>query len=198
MGLVGILALLFTYPVTVKGIDHGPRKAGLAFSNAEISRNEALGLGLDAWINRKRKRKKRTLAIGVVVGNPAGLGGRAILRIKNVGLAGDIAYNRIRSDSGPLVNSVVTKLDARFYRRGLLGKLLRVYGFGGVTMQNGKWDGVNNQSALQIDAGIGGGIKLWQLSINGEIGLLIPAVKPTNYDPGFGVFANIAVMLWLL
>ncbi len=200
-GLLGMLALVFIFPMTVKGIDHGPRKAGLAFSNVDDSQYETFDLGygseLDAWKRRRRRKKKRTFAVGVVVGSPAGLGGRAILRIKNVGLAGDIAYNRIRSDSGPLVNAFVTKLDARFYRKGLLGKLLRVYVFGGATLQRGRWDDVNYQSAIQIDAGIGGGIKLWRLSINGEAGLLIPAVKLENYNPGFGVFANLAVMVWL-
>lgn len=201
-GIVGMLVLVFLLPTSVKGTDTGPRKAGLAFGQVEQPAFSVLDIGygsdLDAWKRRRRrKKKKRTLAIGVVVGSPVGLGGRAILRIKNLGFAGDIAYNRIRSDSGPLVNALVTKLDARFYRKGLLGKLLRVYVFGGATIQRGRWDDVNYKSALQIDTGIGGGIKLWSISINGEVGLLIPAIKPTNYDPGFGVFANLGIMLWL-
>lgn len=205
-GIVGMLALVFFLPTAVEASDHGPVKAGLAFAQEDGTDDLAFGesffdLGygseLDAWKRRRRRKKKRTFAVGVVVGSPAGLGGRAILRVKNIGIAGDIAYNRIRSDSGPLVNALVTKIDARFYRKGLLGKLLRVYAFGGATIQRGRWDEVNYRSALQIDTGIGGGIKLWRLSVNGEVGLLIPAIKPDNYDPGFGVFANVAVMLWL-
>ena len=208
-GIVGMLLLALLIPISsnangpVTTDDHGPRTAGLAFANVQDGSSDVfsagLGLGseLDAWKRRRRRKKKRTFAVGVVVGNPAGLGGRAILRIKNFGIAGDIAYNRVRSDSGPLVDALVTKIDARFYRPGLLGKLLRVYVFGGATMQSGRWDEVNFDTAVQIDVGIGGGIKLWRLSINGEVGMLIPAVKPVNYDPGFGVFANLAVMVWL-
>ncbi len=200
-GFVGMLLLLFLFPNTSQATNTGPRTAGLAFAET-LSPTVSLldqtsSADLEAWKRRRRRKKKNTFAVGVVVGSPVGLGARAIFRIKNFGIAGDIAYNRIRSDGGPLVNALVTKVDARFYRRGLLGKLLRVYALGGVTMQHGFWDEVNYQTAIQINAGIGGGIKLWRISVNGEVGVLIPAVKPANYNPGFGAFANIGVMLWL-
>lgn len=199
-GFVGMLLLSMACFASSTPGATGPQKAGLAFAEAYHMNEKAPAFGealdFEAWKRRKR-RKKRTLAVGVVVGAPAGLGARGIFRFKTFGVAGDIAYNRVRSDSGPLVNTLVSKLDARFYRKGLLGKLLRVYVFGGATMQRGRWDANKMESAFQIDAGIGGGIKLWSLSINAEAGLLIPAVSPENFNPGFGVFANVAVMAWL-
>lgn len=200
-GVVGMLVLCLTSMASATPVETGPQKAGLAFADTyqvdKISSSLSQPLDFEAWKRRKRRKKKRTLAVGVVVGAPAGLGARGIFRLKTFGIAGDIAYNRVRSDSGPLVNTLVSKLDARFYRKGLLGKLLRVYVFGGATMQRGKWDTMNMESAFQIDAGIGGGIKLWSISINAEAGLLIPAISPENFNPGFGVFANVAVMAWL-
>lgn len=169
---------------------HGP---GLAFSS--VSSQDA---GFDFWKRKRRKRRrKRTLAVGVVVGGPVGLGGRGLLRLGSFGISGDLAYNRIRSDSGPLVDAFTSKIDARFYSKSFFGKLLRFYVFGGATLQRGKWDEVVTQSAFLLDAGLGGGIKISRISVNAEAGLLIPAVQLDAYKPGFGVFANVGVLLWL-
>lgn len=209
-GLVGILLLCLVAPSNLQAAGSGsPTKPGLSFgesssfvgeSSSFVGSNlismEGMESDYEAW-KRRRRRKKRTLAVGVVMGGPAGFGGRGIFRIKNFGVAADLTWGRVRTDAGPRVGAFTTKIDARFYRKGLLGKLLRVYAFGGATIQRGMWDETNTSSAVQIDAGVGGGIKLWSISINAEVGVLAPAVKPENYNPGFGVFGNVAVMLWL-
>lgn len=170
-------------------LEHGP---GLQFSA------EAMESEMDLFKRKKRRRKRaRTLGVGLVVGGPVGLGARGLLRLGSFGISGDLAYNRLRSDSGPLVDVFTSKVDARFYSKSFFGKLLRFYVFAGGTMQRGLWDGEAMQSAFLMDAGLGGGIKISRVSVNAEVGLLIPAVKLENYKPGFGAFANVAVLIWL-
>ena len=174
-------------------VGSSPHTPGLVF-NSHVSNADPLD-----FLKRKRRkrRRKRTLAVGAVVGGPVGLGARGLLRLGSFGISGDLAYNRIRSDAGPLVSAFTSKIDARFYSKSFFGKLLRFYVFGGATLQRGKWDEVVTQSAFLMDAGLGGGIKISRISVNAEAGLLIPAVQLESYKPGFGVFANIAILLWL-
>lgn len=195
LGFLGMLWLGGSNPVSAQLRDHGPTQAGLHF---DASLGQA---GPGDWFKKRRKkrrrRRKRTLAVGAVVGGPVGLGGRAVFRLGQIGVSGDLAYNRIRTDNGPLVDAFTSKVDARFYSKGFFGKLLRFYVFAGTTMQRGRWDGTNMRSAFFLDGGLGGGIKLWRLSFNAEAGLLIPARGVTNYQPRFGAFANLAVLIWL-
>jgi hypothetical protein len=146
---------------------------------------------------KKKKHKAKTFAAGVVVGTPVGFGGRVIFRPSRLAVAGDIAYNRIRTDKGLLTNAMVLKLDARFYGKGLFAKLLRPYIFTGMTMQRGNFNESQVQSVYAVDAGVGGGVKLWRLEVNGEVGILIPVRGVETYKPSFGAFANVGVMWWL-
>ena len=89
------------------------------------------------------------------------------------------------------------KLDARWYGKGFFAKILRPYIFTGMTMQRGNWDEPKAQSVFAVDAGVGGGVKLWRLEVNGEVGILIPVKGTEAYKPSFGAFANVGVMWWL-
>lgn len=195
LGMLGLLLVGMPGEAEAQLKDQAGSRAGLFFADCEVEE------GPFDWMNkrkRKRRRKRnRTLALGAVVGGPVGFGGRAILRLGSLGVAGDLAYNRIRTDSGPLVDAFTSKLDLRLYSSSFFGKLLRFYVFGGASMHRGYWDGLNRQSVLFVDGGVGGGIKLWRLSFNAEAGLLLPARGVSNYQPRFGAFANVAVMLWL-
>jgi hypothetical protein len=146
---------------------------------------------------RKKKHKAKLFAIGAVVGAPVGFGGRVIVRPTRLAFAGDIAFNRLRTDLGPMVNAVVVKADARYYSKGIISKLLRPYIFTGLTMQRGRFDETQVQSVYALDAGVGAGIKLWRLEINGEAGILLPVRQVQAYRPGLGVLANVGVMWWL-
>lgn len=147
---------------------------------------------------KRRRRKKNTLAVGLVAGGPIGFGGRVIFRPTRLAVAADIAYNRLRTDQGPMVNAMTAKIDARLYSKGFIARLLRTYLFVGGTMQRGNFSDGLTQSVWQMDAGIGGGIKLWRLEINGEVGLLIPVSGVDAYQPRFNVFGNVGVMIWLI
>ncbi|HEX2901113.1 MAG TPA: hypothetical protein VHS96_15450 [Bacteroidia bacterium] len=151
--------------------------------------------------NKKKKKKKhkaKVLAAGAVIGTPVGFGGRVIFRPTRLAAAGDIAFNRIRTDRGLLTNAIVLKADARFYADGFIAKLLRPYIFAGMTMQRGNFSETGVESVFAADAGVGGGIKLWRLEINGEVGILVPVKQVETYKPGLGAFANIGIMVWLL
>lgn len=147
---------------------------------------------------RKKKRKARTLAAGAVIGTPVGFGGRMIFRPTRLAVAGDIAYNRVRTDRGLMANALVLKADARWYSDGFIAKLLRPYVFGGMTLQRGNFNEQQVQSVFAADAGIGGGIKLWRLELNGEVGILVPVRQVETYRPGLGAFANVGILFWLL
>lgn len=176
----------------------------------ELSSAPGLVLGqqaVDSWDSptifgkgKKKKRKKNTLAVGAVIGGPVGFGGRVVFRPTRLAIAADIAYNRVRTDLGPLVGSVALKADARLYSKGLISKLLRPYIFGGVTMQRGDFDpeNISMESVYALDAGIGGGIKLFRLEINGEVGIMAPWHQPETFRPGLDLFANIGILFWLL
>lgn len=158
--------------------------------------------GENGLFGDKKKKKKRDkanfLAVGAVIGDPVGFGGRVVVRPARLAVAGDIAYNRIRTDQGLLISAMVLKADARYYSKGFIAKLLRPYTFAGVTMQRGKFDEERMESVLAADAGIGAGIKLWHLEINGEVGILVPFKQSDVYKPGLGAFANIGILFWLM
>jgi hypothetical protein len=171
--------------------------------SAERSGFQASGIDMAELRRRKKKRRrkrrrKNTLAVGAVAGGPVGFGGRVVFRPSRLAFAGDIAYNRLRTDNGPLVGALTTKLDARIYSKGLIARLLRTYLFAGGTMQRGEFQEGRMQSVWQMDAGIGGGLKLWRLEINGEVGLLIPVSGVEAYQPRFNVFGNVGVLIWLI
>ena len=177
----------------------GTHKAGLAFSGA-VDYDFVDGHDIWDWKKRRRKRRRkrnRTFGVGAVIGGPTNIGARALLKLRYVGISGDFTYQRLRSDPGPLVDVFTTKADLRLYSKSFFGRIFRFYVFGGTTLQHGRWDGENMQTAVLLDAGAGAGIKLWRLSINAEAGLLLPAKELPTYNPGFGAFANVAVMLWL-
>ncbi|MEM7040296.1 MAG: hypothetical protein AAF570_25235, partial [Bacteroidota bacterium] len=134
------------------------------------------------------------------VGGPVGVGGRVVFRPTRLGVAADIAYNRVRTDQGPLVGTFTAKVDARLYTKGLLSKLIRPYFFGGVMVQRGQFDQETSiaESVYAFDTGLGGGIKLWRLEINGEVGLALPVKGVEAYRPNVNVFANLGVLVWLL
>ena len=153
------------------------------------------------FLGGKKKKKKRDkanfLAAGVVIGTPVGFGGRVIVRPSRLAVAGDIAYNRIRTDNGTMVNALVLKTDARLYAKGFIAKLLRPYVFGGMYLQRGNFNEATPESVFAADTGLGAGIKLWHLEINAEAGLTIPIRQVDSYRPGFGAFANVGIMYWL-
>lgn len=191
-----ILLLMFSMSVLpLIGLASGPEKlvqTGLqAEGNCFCSQETIFG-------KKRKKHKKKFLAAGLVVGGPVGLGGRIIIRPSRLAVVGDIAYNRVRSDQGVMTNAIATKVDARLYGKGLLGKLLRPYVFGGLSMQRGRFDEMVTQSVFAADAGVGGGIKLWRLEVNAEAGLLVPIKQIEAYRPGLNVFANIGIMIWLI
>ncbi len=147
---------------------------------------------------KKKKHKNKTLAVGAVIGTPVGFGGRVIFRPTRLAVSGDIAYNRIRTDRGLLTNAIVLKADARYYADGFVAKLLRPYVFAGMTMQRGNFNEESIQSVFAADAGVGAGIKIWKLEVNAEAGILVPVRGTEAYSPGFGAFANVGIMFWLL
>jgi hypothetical protein len=147
---------------------------------------------------KKRKKANHVMAVGAVIGDPVGFGGRVIFRPTRLAVAGDIAYNRIRTDKGLLTNALVVKADARYYSDGLIAKLLRPYVFAGATMQRGNFDETKIESVFAADAGVGIGIKIWVLELNGEVGVLLPVKQTATYRPGLGAFANVGIMFWVL
>jgi hypothetical protein len=154
----------------------------------------------DLFDKRKKKKKKhknRTFAVGAVIGTPVGFGGRVIFRPTRLAVAGDIAYNRIRTDRGLLTNAIVLKADARYYADGFIAKMLRPYVFAGMTMQRGNFNEEKVESVFAADAGVGAGVKIWKLEVNAEAGILVPIRGTEAYDPGFGAFANVGIMFWL-
>lgn len=162
------------------------------------------GLGLDLMDARKKKKrkkrrrkKKNTFAIGAVAGAPVGFGGRVVFRPTRFGVAADIAYNRLRTDRGPLVGAVTAKIDGRFYSKGLLAKLLRIYTFAGATLQRASFDEEHMESVYSMDAGLGAGIKLFRMEVNAEVGLLIPVRGVDAYQPRLNAFGNVGVLFWL-
>lgn len=184
--------------------------AGLALKAQPVATQSLSMIGLNApgntfctaeydFLGKKKKKKHKAnfLAAGVVIGTPVGFGGRVIVRPSRLAAAGDIAYNRIRTDNGTMVNALVLKTDARWYAKGFIAKLLRPYVFGGMYMQRGAFNESTPESVFAADTGIGAGIKLWHLEINGEVGLTIPIRQVEDYRPGFGAFANVGIMYWL-
>ena len=157
------------------------------------------------FLDRKKKRKKRkflapkhnTLAIGLVGGDPLGLGLRGIFRLGVIGVSADLAYNRIRDDQGDKVSAVGLKTDFRIYSKGLIAKLIRPYTFVGITTQRGQFNETKSESVYLIDGGFGAGVKLFRLEIGAEAGILIPARQLTDYRPGLGAFVNASVVMWL-
>lgn len=150
------------------------------------------------FLGIKQKPKKRFVAVGPVFGGPHGFGGRLLIRpIKQLGLAGDVSYNKIRLDEGQAIGVVATKADARLYAPNWLGDLFRLYAFAGGTMQSGKFNRETTSTVIQGDIGVGAGLKFWRVSINGEVGVLIPVKREANFNPGVGVFGNVALLIWL-
>ena len=156
----------------------------------------------ESIFGKKKKKKKHKgnqfMAIGAVIGTPVGFGARVIVRPTRLAASGDIAYNRIRTDKGIMTNAIVLKADARYYADGLISKLLRPYVFAGATMQRGNFDETKVESVFAADAGVGAGIKLWVLEVNGEVGVLVPVKQVATYRPGLGAFANVGIMFWIL
>jgi hypothetical protein len=147
---------------------------------------------------KKKKHKAKVLALGAVIGDPVGFGGRVIFRPTRLAVAGDLAFNRIRTDRGLMANALVMKADARYYSDGFIAKVLRPYIFAGATMQRGKFNELNVETVFAADTGVGAGIKLWRLELNGEVGILLPVKQTETYRPGLGAFANVGIMVWLL
>jgi hypothetical protein len=146
---------------------------------------------------KKKKHKANVFAVGAVIGAPVGFGGRVIFRPTRLAVAGDIAYNRIRTDKGLMTNAIVLKADARYYSKGFIAKLLRPYVFAGATMQRGNFSETKVESVFAADAGFGAGIKIWKLEVNGEVGVLLPVKRTDAYSPSLGAFANAGIMFWL-
>ena len=167
--------------------------------------NIGLGNSDDLFDRRKKKKKKRnrfeakhnTLAVGLVGGDPLGLGGRAVFRMGQVGLAADVAYNRIRDDEGDKLGALGFKTDFRFYTKDPLMKILRAYTFIGLTSHRARFNETTHQSVYLMDGGFGAGVKLFRLEIGAEAGVLIPAKDLDNYKPGLGAFLNASVAVWL-
>lgn len=147
---------------------------------------------------KKKKRKSRLLAVGVVLGGPVNLGGRALLKIGRFGVAADAAFKKIRLDTGPRIGILALKVDGRIYGKGFLARLMHPYLFGGATIQHGDFDSEIAESVIQGDAGLGLGIRLGRLEIGGQAGVLIPLRRADNYQPGLNVFANLSAMFWIL
>jgi hypothetical protein len=188
--LMGLGELVLAQPVHTQALAvTGLRAEGNCFCNPA-----------ESFLGRKKKKKHKAnfFAVGAVIGDPVGFGGRVIVRPSRLAVAGDIAYNRIRTDRGLLTHAIVLKTDARYYADGLLAKLLRPYVFVGATMQRGNFDETKVESVFAADAGVGAGIKLWRLELNAEVGLLLPVKQTEAYSPGVGAFANVGIMVWLL
>ncbi len=186
MGIVAKAQPLHTQALVLTGL----RAEGNCFCNP------AEGLFGDK--KKKRKKANHVLAVGAVIGDPVGFGGRVIFRPTRLAVAGDIAYNRIRTDRGPIANALVMKADARYYSKGVIAKLLRPYVFAGATIQRGNFSETKVESVFAADTGIGAGIKLWVLEVNGEVGILVPVKQTATYRPGLGAFANVGIMFWIL
>lgn len=152
----------------------------------------------DWFKKRKKRRRKNTFAVGLVAGGPVGFGARGVFRLDRIGVAADVAYNRIRDDDGDMVNAFAMKADFRLYSKGILAKLVRPYTFIGVTTQRGRFDEGMAQSVYLMDGGIGAGVKLWRLEIGAEAGVLIPFRQLDTYRPGLGAFVNANILLWLI
>lgn len=183
LGLLPIFAKAETSP---KLVETGLRAEGNCFCQ-----------DIDIF-GKKKKKKFKTVAAGLVIGGPVGVGGRIVFRPSRLAVVGDIAYNRLRSDAGQMTSAIVTKTDLRLYGKGLLGKLLRPYIFGGVMMQRGAFEEGKTQSVFLADTGVGGGIKLWRLEVNAEAGLLVPFKQIEAYRPGLNVFANVGILIWII
>jgi hypothetical protein len=194
----GMVLLIFAAPVMAQPVHTPPVAVGSLVVTGLTAEGNCFCTPTSDIFKRKKKHKAKLFAAGAVIGNPVGFGGRVIFRPSRLAAAGDIAYNRIRTDRGILTHAMVLKADARFYSDGFIAKLLRPYVFGGMTMQRGNFSEVKAESVFAADAGIGGGIKLWRLEINGEIGILVPVKQVETYKPGLGAFANIGIMFWLL
>ena len=188
-----MLGLVFTQDL--QATNSGPIKAGTGLFFAAPTAT-SLSTSTSPFIFGKKK-KKKTFAAGLVVGGPTGIGARVIFRPSRLGVALDGTFSKIRTDAGPKVDAFTVKADARMYSKGLLAKLLRTYMFGGVTMSRGKFDESQPETVMRVDAGIGGGIKLWRLSFNAEAGLLVPIKGVPDFTPGLDVFGSIAIMWWL-
>lgn len=146
---------------------------------------------------RKKRKRNRTFAAGLVVGAPAQLGLRVVLRPTRLAVAGDIGWSRLRNDFGTLTDITTIKLDARYYGDQFLAKLVRFYVLGGATIRSGKFNETSTETLFAANAGLGGGIKLWKLEVNAEAGLMVPINTSTHYDQRFGVFSNIGILFWL-
>jgi hypothetical protein len=187
--LIGMGTSLQAQPLTTTALAvTGLRAEGNCFCNPAES----------FFGKKKKKHKAKVLAAGVVIGDPVGFGGRVIFRPSRLAVSGDIAYNRLRTDRGLMTNAMVLKADARYYADGFLAKVLRPYVFAGAFMQRGNFNESTVESVFAADTGVGAGIKLWRLELNGEIGVLIPVKQTETYRPGLGAFANIGIMVWLL
>lgn len=176
-------------------------KPGLVLSPVVLEDGGWTGTSL---LDRKKKRKKKwlkpkhnTFAVGLVGGDPLGLGARAIFRIGQFGASADFAYNRLRDDDGDKLGALGMKTDFRLYTKDPLMKIVRAYTFVGLTSHRAMFNETKHQSVYLIDGGFGAGVKLFRLEIGAEAGLLIPARQVENYKPGLGAFVNASVMLWL-
>lgn len=146
-------------------------------------------------IFKRKKKKVKPLGIGLVAGQPMGFGGRVTFQPSRFALNGDFGFKQVRTDSGLKVAVGVIKVDARYYAGGLVGALVRPYAFGGLTMLRGKFD-LRPESQLNLDAGVGAGIRLGKIGIDVEAGLMAPAYQPESFTTGIKGFTNVSVMYW--
>lgn len=159
-------------------------QAGLEFSKTDAPE-----------IFRRKKKKVKPLGIGLVAGQPTGFGARVIFQPSRFAVSGDFGFKNVRSDSGLKVGVGVIKVDARYYADGIFGALLRPYVFGGLTMLTGKFE-LGRESQMNLDAGVGAGIRLGKIGIDAEAGLMAPAYQPESYTTGVRGFTNISVIFW--
>lgn len=182
-----LIWLAFCLPLAGFGSNGGPEyrtEAKVAFDSQE-----------GPAIFKRKKKKIKPLGIGLVAGQPMGFGGRITIQPGRFAINGDFGFKNVRSDSGLKVGVGVIKLDARYYAGGLFGALLRPYAFGGLTMLRGKFE-LSPESQLNLDAGVGAGIRLGKIGIDVEAGLLAPAYQPESFTTGIKGFTNVSVMYW--
>lgn len=194
ISLFSALMFLVASPAMANGPLKIEKTAGLQFDQTASPLSPE---GVDLFGKKKRK---NTFALGAVIGGPTGFGGRAVLRLGRFGIAADASTKKsIRLDNGLKVGATVVKADARLYGKGLLSRLVRPYIFGGATAMIANFSEFEptKESLMFADAGVGGGIKLGRLEINGEAGLAIPVNSQENFTKGLDVFGSVAILFWL-
>ena len=193
ISLFSALMLLLAAPAMANGPEKIEQTVGLKFDQVASPLSPE---GVDLF---GKKRRKNTFALGAVFGGPTGFGGRAVLRLGRFGIAADASGKNVRLDNGLKVGATVVKADARLYGKGILSKLVRPYIFGGATALIADFSEFEptKEAIMFADAGVGGGIKLGRLEINGEAGLAIPVDTHANFQTGVDVFGSVAILFWL-